>query len=190
MGADALFAEHLAEQAGWPAVTDSDRFTAAFAELGRSNVAAREAFSCCQNCGHAEILDGYPRDGLPRGYVFYHQQDAESAIAGQGLYLAYGAPDDPAAFMGEVVDVLRRHGLEPRWNGSTGTRAFVPLTWQRRRTGRLAAHPGALPGDDVTVEAEPIGWDGPGEAGRRRGCCGRGRCSRARSRPTPPGRGR
>lgn len=156
---DSLFAEHVAAQSQWPATTDSDRLTAAFGELGRTGVAAREVFTCCQNCGHSEILDGYKEP--PRGYVFYHQQDAERGIAGQGVHLAYSPRDDDAAFAGEVVEALRRNGLQPRWDGSTETRIFVPMTWQRRRTGRLAAYPGSLPGPDFTVDAEPIGWAGP-----------------------------
>jgi hypothetical protein len=156
---DSLFAEHVAAQSQWPAMTDSDRLTAAFGELGRTDVAAREVFTCCQNCGHSEILDGYKEP--PRGYMFYHQQDAERGIAGEGVYLAYSPRDDDAAFAGEVVEALRRNGLQPRWDGSAETRIFVPMTWQRRRTGRLAAYPGSLPGPDFTVDAEPIGWAGP-----------------------------
>lgn len=159
--ADSLFAEHLAAQANWPEHTDNDRLSAAFQELGRDDVAAREAFTCCQNCGHSEILDGYRHDQLPRGYVFYHQQDAERGVEGQGIYLADGAPGDKAAFAGEIVETLRRQGLQPKWDGSTGTRIFVPLTWQRRRVGRLAAHPGGMADPDFTVAAEPIDWDGP-----------------------------
>lgn len=158
---DALFAEHVGAQAGWAEFTDSDRLSWAFNEMGRTNVAAREVFTCCQNCGHSEILDGYDRDEPPRGYVFYHQQDAERGTAGEGVHLAYGALGDTAAFAGEVVEALRLQGLQPRWDGSTATRIFVPLTWQRRRTGRLAAYPGALPGADFTVVAEPIDWYGP-----------------------------
>src|SRR5262249_907201 len=116
--ADTLFAEHGAAQQSWAATTDSDRLSAAFQELGRTGVAAREVFACCQNCGHAEILDGYRKDQLPRAYVFYHQQDADRGVAGEGLYLAYGARDNQESFVGEVVDALRRNGLEPQWNGS------------------------------------------------------------------------
>jgi hypothetical protein len=40
-------AQHLAAQAQWPQVTDCDLLDAAFAELDRAGVIARQNFSCC-----------------------------------------------------------------------------------------------------------------------------------------------
>src|SRR5262245_38512337 len=41
---DELIAEHLREQATWPAVTDYDRLDAAFAELDASGILARQNY--------------------------------------------------------------------------------------------------------------------------------------------------
>jgi hypothetical protein len=117
--ADDQFAAHLGEQASWPTVTDSDRLTMAFRDLDMAGIVAREMFACCQNCGHAEIRDEWKAGEKPRGYVFYHQQDAEAGAEGQGVYLAYGGFDQ-AVVAAEVVEALRGRGLDAVWSGSAG----------------------------------------------------------------------
>ncbi|HEX5595136.1 MAG TPA: hypothetical protein VFX61_03800, partial [Micromonosporaceae bacterium] len=171
--ADVLFAEFLADQATWPAVTDNDRLTTAFRELDVAGIVARENFACCQNCGHAEITAEIKDDETRRGYVFYHGQDAERGANGDGIYLAYGG-QDPTAVADETVRVLRSHGLAPVWSGSAGQRIQVPMRWHQRRAGRLAAHPGTIQDADFTVELEIVGdWPrhygpAPGRASAKR----------------------
>ncbi|MEU8422198.1 hypothetical protein AB0C15_15130 [Micromonospora sp. NPDC048835] len=153
---------HLAAQARWPEVTDNDRLTAAFRTLSAAGLVAREAFSCCQNCGVAEIGDEVPRGRTARGYAFYHQQDADHALDGAGVYLTYGLFGQPATVdVGEeIAAALRAEGLTVHWDGSTGTRIRVPLTWQRRRVGRRAALPATVD-DDVDVDVDlPDRWTG------------------------------
>jgi hypothetical protein len=136
------FAAHLAEQATWPARTDSDRLTDAFRTLDRAGIVARQDFACCQNCGVSEIGDEVLPKFPARGYVFYHQQDAERAVEGGGVYLCYGSFEGAAAETvgAEVADALRAEGLSVNWSGSAGQRIHVPLRWARRRFGRLAAY--------------------------------------------------
>ena len=132
---------HQHEQAAWPAVTDCDRLDAAFAALDAAGVVARQDFSCCGTCGHAEIggvLAAARSAGRAvRGYTFYHLQNTESAVEGCGLHLAYGGvePTDAAAevIAAEVAFALAAHGLRPTWAGSAGQCVFVPLDWKRRR---------------------------------------------------------
>ncbi|MFG1839527.1 DUF6891 domain-containing protein [Micromonospora sp. NPDC049175] len=153
---------HLAAQTHWPEVTDNDRLTAAFRTLSAAGLVARESFSCCQNCGTAEIGDEVPQGQTVRGYAFYHQQDAENAVDGSGLHVAYGLFGQPTtADIGtEVAAALRAEGLTVHWDGSTGTRIGVPLTWQRRRVGRLAALPVTVD-DDVDLDVELLSpWTG------------------------------
>lgn len=133
--------EHRREMATWPAVTDCDRLDAAFDELDERGVLARHHWWCCQTCGHAAMPEEYERvvgKGRPaRGYVFYHVQDTESAVSGHGMYLAYGAfsrDDGAEAAVGrDIVDALRRHGLDPSWDGCVTSRILLPLEWRRRR---------------------------------------------------------
>lgn len=156
-------AAHLAAQAELPGPTDSDRLTLAFRALDSAGIVARENFTCCQNCGAHEIRDEADEQDQRRGYTFYHQQDAERGVEGGGVYLAYGVFDGPATVeIGEeVAAALRDHDLPVRWDGSTGTRIFVPVTLRHRRFGRLAAVPPVVE-DDLPVEVAVLDtWRGP-----------------------------
>jgi hypothetical protein len=128
---------HRAQQGTWPAKTDCDRLNSAFAELDQSGIVARQNFTCCQNCGNHEIGDeikSAKEKGItPIGYTFYHMQDTEGAVNGSGLYLAYAGKTDAVAVANQIIHTLKRHGLEPKWDGNLDTRIFVPLDWKRRR---------------------------------------------------------
>ncbi|MDT5025006.1 MAG: hypothetical protein QOE61_1432 [Micromonosporaceae bacterium] len=140
--ADRALSAHVADQASWPETTDCDRLDAAFAELDRAGIVARQHFSCCGTCGAHEIhdeMDQAEKAGTPaRGYTFFHVQDTEHAVGGNLLYLSYGAVNrDKTASVAvghEVVAMLGQHGLSPAWNGKHAHRIALPLTWQRRRT--------------------------------------------------------
>lgn len=134
---------HAAEQEGWPAQTDCDRLDAAFAELDRSGVVARQHFTCCGTCGLAEIdreIAAAEAGGVrTRGYTFYHMQDTEAAVEGYGICLYYGSCEEgeaaDLAIGREIAAELKRHGLRPEWNGSLDRRIEVPMDWKRRRAG-------------------------------------------------------
>lgn len=138
-----ILEDYRIEQCGWPAVTDCDRLDAAFAALEREGVVCRQNFSCCGTCGAAEIWDemagAEERGQAVRGYAFFHMQDTEAAVEGDGLYLSYGAVEpgaDAAEAVGRaVVDALEAKGLDPIWDGEWTHRIFVPLRWRRRRQG-------------------------------------------------------
>ncbi|GAA2630188.1 DUF6891 domain-containing protein [Paractinoplanes durhamensis] len=148
----AEFAAHLEAQATWPERTDSDRLTAAFRALDESRIVAREDFACCQNCGVTAIRDEVLAGSRARGYVFYHEQDAERAVLGGGLWLAFG----PSAQIGEeIVAALRAEGLHVEWDGSPQQRIDVRLRWARRRHGRLAA----FPADEAAEKTVPIRFE-------------------------------
>ena len=130
------------EQIHWPAVTDYDRLDAAMEALEMRSIVARQDFTCCGTCGVAEIgaeINDFEQKGVrARGYVFFHQQDTESAVDGHGLYFNYGHAleyDKPEASIEigkELVKALEGAGLRPKWNGDLGQRIFVPLDWKRR----------------------------------------------------------
>jgi hypothetical protein len=136
-----LLAAHRAEQAGWEPPTDCDRLDEAFASLNRQGIVARQDFSCCTSCGHADIWDEIEKveEQQPvEGYAFYHWQCTERAIESGQLLLAYGClEDDPAALArvaNKVVAELRRVGLDAKWQGSGGHPIVVDgLVWRRRR---------------------------------------------------------
>lgn len=127
-------------QADWPAVTDCDRLDACFVELEKDGIVARQNFTCCQTCGHAEIgmeIEEAQKKGAVTGYTFYHQQDTESAADGGGIFLAYGslAGGEPKSLevANRIVDTLKRSGLTVTWEGTANKRIQIALDWKRRR---------------------------------------------------------
>ncbi|PRH78943.1 hypothetical protein C6N75_12175 [Streptomyces solincola] len=136
--ADRLWRERVAEQAHWHGETDPERLTRAFTALEAAGVTARENFTCCRTCGHAEIGD----EAAPgsRGFVYFHTQSTDSAAAGHGLALYYGGFDGSAATTEavgrEVAAALRAAGLTTDWDGDPGRAIDVtPLDWRRRLVG-------------------------------------------------------
>jgi hypothetical protein len=133
-------AVHFHNQASWPETTDCDRLDDAMTELTRGGIICRQNFSCCGNCGVAEISDELEAEreaGLDvRGYAFYHMQDTEAATEGCGVHLNYGSVvqgEDAALRIGqEIVAALQRHGLHSRWDGKWDTRIRIDLEWKRR----------------------------------------------------------
>jgi hypothetical protein len=139
--AESEFAAHLAAQQTWDSITDSDRLTLAFTALDMAGIVAREIFTCCQHCGHAEICGEAGPDA--RGYVFYHRQDAEGATEGDALHLAYGPFGETGEIQlaTEIVEAVARQGLTADWHGDPSQRIRIPMRWQRRRVGDLAEVP-------------------------------------------------
>lgn len=137
---DALRA-HRAAQASWPAETDCDRLDAAFDALDAQGVVCRQNFTCCGTCGVAEIrdeLEALDAAGCDvRGYAFYHAQDTDAAVDGDGIFLNYGAfvdDDDAAVAIGRlIVDELSAHGLDTHWSGDLSQRIALSMDWKRRR---------------------------------------------------------
>ena len=130
-----LWAQRLAEQADWPELTEADRLLAVFDTLDADGIVARSDFACCRTCGMSEIVDE-AGDGA-RGFVFFHEQDTVRAVAGGGMWLAFGtlpgSPDGAADVGREVAAALTTGGLPVEWDGSAHTRIHVtPLAWHKR----------------------------------------------------------
>jgi uncharacterized protein DUF6891 len=150
---DKAFAEQTAAQRQWPEVTDCDRLDQAFAHLNESGIVARQNFSCCQNCGHAEIgeeINAAQTSGTGTiGYTFFHWQTTHGAVETGDLYLAYGDLEGSEAgsvrIGRAIVDALERHGLAVRWNGSLRQTIHVKLNWQRRVSEAMAERDPRMP---------------------------------------------
>jgi hypothetical protein len=129
------------EQAAWEETTDCDRLDQAFIDLEKQGIISRQNYSCCGTCGSGEIWEvmvALQSEGKKvRGYTFYHEQDTQQAVDGEGLYLNYGSIEEnvPAQIeIGhEIVQVLNQHDLATDWNGELQYRIFVKLKWRRRR---------------------------------------------------------
>ncbi|MDH6114526.1 hypothetical protein P3T36_000926 [Kitasatospora sp. MAP12-15] len=135
---DRLWLEQLAAQADWEGETDPERLTRAFSALEAVGITAAENFTCCRSCGQAEIGAAGSPDA--RGFVYFHTQCTDSAVAGQGLMLLYGGFDSStettAAIGREVAAALQAVGLPVEWDGDPSRAVKVtPLNWRRRLVG-------------------------------------------------------
>ncbi|MFD8418774.1 DUF6891 domain-containing protein [Streptomyces sp. NPDC059466] len=136
--ADRLWLERVAEQAGWQGETDPERLTRAFSALREAGVTARENFTCCRSCGHSEIGGEGRADA--RGFVYFHSQCTDSAVAGHGLTLLYGGFDGlsetTAAIGHEIVAALEAAGLQTDGDRDPDRAiTLTPLEWRRRLVG-------------------------------------------------------
>ena len=131
----------LREQANWEKTTDCDRLDQVFGDLESQGIISRQNYSCCGTCGSGEIWEemvALQSEGKNvRGYTFYHEQDTQHAVDGEGLYLNYGSIEEnvPAQIdIGyEIIRVLNQHDLATDWDGDLQNRIFVKLNWRRRR---------------------------------------------------------
>lgn len=138
---DKLLEEHLAEQAAWPEKTDCDRIDAAFSALEKRGIVARQNFTWCLTDGRYEIQDEIEeasKTSNPIGFVFYHWQDAESALKARVLGLAYGSVnDDETEYVeiGKIIqDTLEEYGFTVEWDGTAQKRICIKnLDWKKRR---------------------------------------------------------
>ncbi|WP_136656379.1 hypothetical protein [Nitratireductor sp. XY-223] len=140
--ADREIAALLEEQKSWPEVTDFDRLEQVFQELYEKGVLPRHDFTCCAQCGSAEMVDEIEDEAAkgkaPKGYVFYHQQDTTSALEGDGLLFFFGATDMDASesdyvAVGQILaSALREEGFEVTWDNTSGARVEINMDWKRR----------------------------------------------------------
>jgi hypothetical protein len=143
-----VLADREAAMRTWPAVTDCDRLDAAFEALNARGIMARHNWTCCNNCGRAEMPEEFMRlhgewEGNPIiGYVFYHNQGTEAAVQGSGLYLSFGSTqhaDSEAKYIEQCLEIARTaiealnaQGLKTTWDGTYAQRPHIALKWQRR----------------------------------------------------------
>ncbi|MDK2126003.1 DUF6891 domain-containing protein [Parachitinimonas caeni] len=128
----------------WPNKTDCDRLDSAFDTLDDGGIIALQNAGYTHEDGVSECSEVYHDRGGAKsgitGYCFYHGQDLEQAVDGQGLYIAVGAfsgkEADKQAVAAKVVEVLQKKGLNAKWSGSAGARIELPeFRWQKRGGG-------------------------------------------------------
>lgn len=126
----------------WPAVTDCDRLDSIFAALNKRGIITLQNAGNTQSDGYEDFRDEYEEHPDPAsvvGYCFYHKQDLERALGGDGLYLAFG-PVDPKEEESKGLEVgnmvreeLQKAGLKVEWDGTFNERLKVrDFVWQRR----------------------------------------------------------
>jgi hypothetical protein len=138
-------ARKRAAEAGWPQTTDCDKLDRAFAHLQAQGICALQCAGNTMSDGYESVRDALNEEGVPddryTGYCFFHSQDIDHALDGEGLMLAFGSlesdddkDDIPVGQM--ICEALQQEGIEIDWNGSSERRIGVPkLRWQRRTPG-------------------------------------------------------
>lgn len=123
----------------WPETTDYEKLHKVFYELHEYGVCALHNAGYTMSEGYSdvsEVVSDAPADHY-RSYCFYHGQDVESAVVGNGLMIAFGSLSDAeeeSKKAGEfVVEKLKSNGFSIEWDGSTKNRIFIPsFIWQKR----------------------------------------------------------
>jgi hypothetical protein len=130
------------DERNWPSVTDCDRLDQIFGELHESGICALANAGYTMADGHDDVAEALAASppGHYRGYCFYHGQDVERAVRGQGLLIAFGhLRGDPlrSQRIGQAVAAaLADAGFAIEWDGSSKQRIHLPaLRWQRRAGG-------------------------------------------------------
>ena len=182
-------AKHLEAQAKWPATTDCDRLDNAFAELEQKGIFCRQNTGADGQAAIEKYLKfPYAFGERPdfRGYVFFLEQDTAFVLEHGLLFLTFGPgataeeildaskesrPDElnraseikeaTLAVAREVVETLKRHGLNAQWNGLPQERIRIPMVWRRCREADQMGLTAEMPrriketvaGHDVSVVA-------------------------------------
>lgn len=90
------------------------KIRAAFKELRQNGYFSRMDFWCCQTCGWADVPEGKEDKVL-----FYHSQDRHSLDKTGSCHLAWSGDGN------FIVEILKKHGLKPVWDGSSNTRIKI-----------------------------------------------------------------
>lgn len=125
----------------WPNETDCDRLDATFEMLNANGIIALHNAGNTMSDGFSDV-DGVIYDRgreNVKGYCFYHSQDLESAVKGDGLNLAFGDLDDDeieTVKIGNLIkDVLETNGFTVEWNSHLREKISIPtFDWKRRRS--------------------------------------------------------
>lgn len=133
------FDAKLAAEKRWPEQTDCDLLERAFAAIEKRGILCLQNAGYTMEDGHQEAFEALSerRDASFTGYCFFHGQDLERAIRGEGLMLAFDHVDGEDLEMVKVGRILKeeleRVGFEVSWSGAPDDRICIPgIQWLRR----------------------------------------------------------
>ncbi len=128
----------------WPEVTNCDRLDRVFEALRGRGILARHRCGLTIQDGVDVVWGLYKEEGGKRsgliGYCFYHLQDMEAAMWGDGMWLAFGSFSRSAEHGVEIGHLIReefeRAGFAVEWDVTIKSRPFLKgFRWQRRSPG-------------------------------------------------------
>jgi hypothetical protein len=133
------FEKKAEQEKHWPRETDCDRLDAAFSALETQGILALQNAGYTMGDGHQEAFEIMQDRGRGDfiGYCFYHGQDVERAVAGEGLMIAFDHVDgdvpEKVALGNTVKSTLEKAGFDVEWNGNPDKRISIPkFDWKRR----------------------------------------------------------
>jgi hypothetical protein len=133
------FEKKAEQEKHWPEETDCDRLDKAFSALEAQGVLALHNAGYTMSEGHQEAFEIMQDRGTDSfiAYCFYHGQDIDRALAGDGLWIAF---DHVNGDVPEKIDVgntvqstLKNAGFDVEWDGNTNKRIHITgFDWKRR----------------------------------------------------------
>ncbi|UUV22695.1 DUF6891 domain-containing protein [Paenimyroides aestuarii] len=131
----------LNESKNWGEDTQTQRLIAAFDELAEKKIIALHYAGFTIDDGEYEVVEVertlIDNDEKSEGYCFYHGQDLERAVRGEGLYISFQKVNNESDAVSKevakkIVEVLEKHGLKVDWNGKAATRILLPdFKWEK-----------------------------------------------------------
>lgn len=134
--------DHLLEESkSWESITQTQRLIEAFDELAESKIIALHYPGYTTDDGEYEVTEVeralIDNDEKSEGYCFYHGQDLERAVRGEGLYISFQKINNESDAVSKevakkIVAVLEKNGLKIEWNGKATSRIYIPdFKWQK-----------------------------------------------------------
>lgn len=138
---NAVNEELLKESESWGENTQTNRLIAAFDELAESKIIALHYTGYTMDDGEYEVIEVErtlnDNDEKSEGYCFYHGQDLERAVRGDGLNISFQKINNESDVVSKeiakkIVAVLEKHDLKVDWNGKASSKILLPeFKWQR-----------------------------------------------------------
>lgn len=138
---NAVNEELLKESESWGENTQTNRLIAAFDELAESKIIALHYTGYTMDDGEYEVIEVErtlnDNNEKSEGYCFYHGQDLERAVRGDGLNISFQKINNESDVVSKeiakkIVAVLEKHDLKVDWNGKALSKILLPeFKWQR-----------------------------------------------------------
>lgn len=138
---NAVNEELLKESESWGENTQTNRLIVAFDELAESKIIALHYTGYTMDDGEYEVIEVErtlnDNNEKSEGYCFYHGQDLERAVRGDGLNISFQKINNESDVVSKeiakkIVAVLEKHDLKVDWNGKASSKILLPeFKWQR-----------------------------------------------------------
>lgn len=133
--------ELLKESESWGENTQTNRLIAAFDELAESKIIALHYTGYTMDDGEYEVVEVErtlsDNNEKSEGYCFYHGQDLERAVRGEGLNISFQKINNESDAVSKeiakkIVAVLEKHDLKVDWNGKASSKILLAnFKWER-----------------------------------------------------------